>query len=48
MEEPNILPVQAPATVCGDIHGQFHDLLQLFATGGEAPSTSYVFMVHNY
>jgi serine/threonine-protein phosphatase 6 catalytic subunit len=44
VEESNVQPVRAPVTVCGDIHGQFHDLLRLFETGGECPSTSYVFM----
>jgi hypothetical protein len=44
IEESNIQPVSAPVTVCGDIHGQFYDLLELFRVGGEVPHTSYVFM----
>lgn len=44
IEESNVQPVYSPVTVCGDIHGQFHDLLELFRTGGELPSTNYIFM----
>ncbi len=44
IEESNIQPVSSPVTVCGDIHGQFYDLLELFRVGGEIPSTSYIFM----
>uniref|UniRef100_A0A7S3VRN1 Serine/threonine-protein phosphatase n=1 Tax=Dunaliella tertiolecta TaxID=3047 RepID=A0A7S3VRN1_DUNTE len=44
VEESNVQPVNAPVTVCGDIHGQFHDLLRLFETGGQVPSTNYIFM----
>lgn len=44
MEEANVQPVSAPVTVCGDIHGQFYDLLELIKTGGEVPDTSYIFM----
>jgi len=44
VEESNVQPVNSPVTVCGDIHGQFHDLLRLFDTGGEVPGTNYVFM----
>lgn len=44
MEESNVQPVNSPVTVCGDIHGQFYDLLELFRRGGEIPTTSYIFM----
>ena len=44
IEESNVQPVQAPVTICGDIHGQFHDLLELFKKGGEIPNTRYIFM----
>lgn len=45
IEESNVQPVRSPVTVCGDIHGQFYDLLELFRTGGEIPNTNYIFMV---
>jgi hypothetical protein len=45
LEESTVQPVQSPVTICGDIHGQFHDLLELFRNGGECPLTSYIFMV---
>ncbi len=44
MEESNVVKVEAPVTVCGDIHGQFYDLIELFKIGGECPETNYLFM----
>lgn len=44
MEESNIQPVSSPVTICGDIHGQFWDLLELLRKGGSIPETSYIFM----
>ena len=44
-EESNVQPVAAPVTVCGDIHGQFYDLMELFKVGGGAPpDQNYIFM----
>jgi diadenosine tetraphosphatase ApaH/serine/threonine PP2A family protein phosphatase len=44
VEESNVERVHAPVTLCGDIHGQFFDLLELLQVGGPVPTTSYVFM----
>lgn len=44
IEESNVQPVRAPVTVCGDVHGQFHDLMELFKIGGRPPDTNYLFM----
>ncbi|KAF4307138.1 putative serine threonine-protein phosphatase ppe1 protein [Botryosphaeria dothidea] len=42
MEESNIQPVKTPVTVCGDIHGQFYDLLELFRVAGGMPNDTAV------
>jgi len=44
IEESNVVTVDAPVTICGDIHGQFHDLMELFRVAGDVPDTSYLFM----
>jgi len=44
LEESNVQPVAAPVTICGDIHGQFYDLKELFRVGGDPPQTNYIFM----
>ena len=43
-KESNVQEVKCPVTVCGDVHGQFHDLMELFRIGGKAPDTNYLFM----
>eukprot|EP01100_Stratorugosa_tubuloviscum_P006867 TRINITY_DN290_c1_g2_i3.p1 TRINITY_DN290_c1_g2~~TRINITY_DN290_c1_g2_i3.p1 ORF type:complete len:332 (-),score=140.46 TRINITY_DN290_c1_g2_i3:175-1107(-) len=43
-KESNVQFVRCPVTVCGDVHGQFHDLQELFKIGGKVPDTNYLFM----
>ena len=44
IEESNVQNVSAPVIICGDIHGQIYDLIELFKKGGEIPNSRYIFM----
>jgi serine/threonine-protein phosphatase PP1 catalytic subunit len=45
-EQPMLIELGSPVNVCGDIHGQYYDLLRLFKKSGDPsePNTNYLFL----
>uniref|UniRef100_A0A1A9ZFT2 protein-serine/threonine phosphatase n=1 Tax=Glossina pallidipes TaxID=7398 RepID=A0A1A9ZFT2_GLOPL len=44
LSQPILLGLEAPLKICGDIHGQYYDLLRLFEYGGFPPESNYLFL----
>ena len=43
-KQPMLIEISSPVNICGDIHGQYHDLLRIFNKCGVPPKTNYIFL----
>ena len=44
MSQPMLLELTTPLVICGDVHGQYEDLLRLFDKVGYPPENNFLFL----
>ena len=44
IKQPILLELAAPLVICGDLHGQFEDLLRVFEMTGDPSCINYMFL----
>ena len=44
LEQPMLLELDAPVQICGDTHGQYYDLLNIFKLFGQPDQKNYLFL----
>lgn len=44
LRERSLLEIRPPVKICGDVHGQFSDLLRILHSGGYPPASRYLFL----
>jgi serine/threonine-protein phosphatase PP1 catalytic subunit len=49
MRQPNLVDLDAPINICGDVHGQYRDLLRIFVDrGDQSLETICLLLAYNY
>ena len=43
-QEPNLLAINGPVTICGDLYGSLDDLLEIFHLSGKPGEANYLFL----
>lgn len=43
-QQPILIELNPPLNICGDVHGQYHDLLRILQQGKHPPKANYLFL----